>query len=288
MSTSNSFTFEKLLTENYSAFFVIVLIFLVALYFINKKTACTIIDIDIESIATQDPEQGWFVLNEGSTISECQRLNIRFGTQLRIAEGQTLTNHGTIIVRDLHSSIQTLNLIGLKGVTLNNIGSITISDGAYIINDNRNFNGQEGGTIMNSGSIVISNSNSNTSFISNSNNSNYRDFNSFDSVTAGLAGGIIKNTGTIIIEVGGEIDNRNSVVDDRVSNYNNTKGGIIYIYGGGKIENYGTILASSSGNALGGTISRTEDDSSGCGVGTFDPVGNLTTGGIFDNVCPPL
>jgi len=277
MSTSNSFSFEKLLRENYSAFFVIVLILLVVLYFINKETGCTIIDIDIASIATQDPSQGWFVLNEDYTITECQRLNIRFGTQFRIAEGQTLTNRGTIIIKDQYSSIQMLNLIGLKGGTLNNIGSITISDGAYIINDNWNSNGDEGGTIMNSGSIVISD----TCFINNRNYSSPDD----PRDPAGLGGGIIKNTGTLIIEIGGEIDNRN-IVGDEVPNYNTTIGGIIYIYGGGKIENYGTISNGSSGTEPGGTISRTEDDSSGCGVGTFDPIGN-TTGGNFDNVCPP-
>jgi len=278
--SQNNTSFEKIWSENYPTFYLIVLILILVFYLMNRETACTIIDIKLTDIATQDPEQGWYVLNEDYTITECQRLFINGGTQFRIEEGQILTNLGTIVIVGANSSIQNMNLSGLKGGTLNNIGSLTISDGAYIINKNDNINGAEGGTIINSGSIVLSN----TGYIDNSNSSHSSNLDN----TTGLAGGIIKNTGTIIIEVSGEIDNRN-ISDNHATNYNATKGGIIYIYGGGKMENYGTIHnGGSSGTALGGTISRTVNDSSVCGVGTLFlyPTGIITEG-IFVNVCPP-
>ena len=244
----------------YVGLFLGLLLWLIFTVFGEKKPPTE--EIFVTDIATQDPAEGWYVLNNDYTITENQLLNI-YG-QLRINPGQTLTNRGTITIAGGYS-IQTFNNVVGTGPTINNIGSITISTGAYIINRNTG-SGPAGGIINNSGSIVIGN----TAFIENQNYPYSSD--PMNPTSPGYGGGIIKNTGTITIDVGGEIDNRKDPNDGTV-------GGYIYTYGGGVTQNNGTII-----NNDGGLVS-TADGTSTCGTGTF--TGTAASGGTTNTICPP-
>jgi len=92
----------------------------------TEPTEPTCPPISLNTIATLT--NGIYVLNNTTTILECQTLTIPMITQLSIPNGRTLTNNGTIVIGNT-------SLITIGGVLINS-GTITNTAGGGQINNN--------------------------------------------------------------------------------------------------------------------------------------------------------
>jgi len=224
---------------------------------------CSIINIDISTIATNTGGNNWAVI-ENKTIEKCQILNIDNGIKLNISTTFTLTvkgilNNNGIITNNfdvIFATPSTINNDG--GIINNNVGGIITNNFDGLINNNA------GGIINNNGSIT----NKNDSKLTNNAGSIINN-----------AGGIITNDnggGTIHNNASGRINNTSG--GTIINNYiiRNFSGGIIANYDGGIITNNNTFF--NSGNVYNPFINV------GCGVGTY--TGTILINPII-NACPP-
>lgn len=238
----------------------------------NYRPGCP--SITIADIASFNEDIGIFVLNNNTTILECQTLTIDLGYILGVPPGITLINNGTIVNNYVFGAIYggaitnngtiisnyNTNLINTSNLFINN-GIINILDGCFFINA-RDYSLLDDVILTNNGNINIA------------------------------LGGTLRNILVLINNYsGGNINNRGTLRNEE-ANINNA-GGTITNYSGGTIinDNSSTIYNNTGGtinNNSGatftnnGTISNA-DGSSTCGIGII----NGTISGTIDAQCPP-
>ena len=235
----------------------------------NYKPGCP--SITITDIATLDGP--FWVLNNNTTILECQTLTINLGYILVLPPGLTLINNGTIVNNYIFG-------IFYGGAVTNN-GTIT--------------NYGNGGGVANLSNLFINNGIIN--ILDSATFANYPDSGEYDVTLTNngniniMLGGTLYNGRALINNYnGGNINNRGTFTNSE-ANINNA-GGTITNYIGGTIIN---DISSTIFNNTGGTINNNSgatftnngiisnaDGSSTCGIGII----NGTISGTIDTSCP--
>jgi hypothetical protein len=214
--------------------------------------------VTLGSIATFDGTN--WLLNQDTTILECQTLEIPAGQELQ-TNHFTLTNNGTINVRGSIRNAQ--DTLGNNSITINNgiinifpTGTIVAVDGGSIITNN--------GVVNNYGDFYCQT----YGVINNNAGGRINNYSAFSGSTGGFrlnARGTFNNVGVFINNTGATIKNAFYAT--------------IYIYDGGLITNNSGGLITNDGNIFTGIPP--------CGLGIINGPGTINGAGIIDPGCPP-
>jgi len=215
--------------------------------------------VTLGGIATTNDGIIW-LLNQDTTILECQTLEIPAGQELQ-TNHFTLTNNGTINVRGSIRNAQ--DTLGNNSITINNgiinifpTGTIVAVDGGSIITNN--------GVVNNYGDFYCQT----YGVINNNAGGRINNYSAFSGSTGGFrlnALGTFNNVGVFINNTGATIKNAFDAT--------------IYIYDGGLITNNSGGLITNDGNIFTGIPP--------CGLGIINGPGTINGTGIIAPGCPP-